>query len=124
MFKLNHSLRPSICILLFCATAFLITGCSSDFMMIYPEPPDKYEKLGPAEGSATGSLLGILHASYTYCIPMRLNSRLERAYQDALKSVTGATGLINVEIEEDWYWWVFGLARTTTIAGEAIREIE
>lgn len=82
-------------------------------------PPAKYQRLGQATGQACGSL-GILGTAY-YFIPMVLNSRVERAYQRALESVPGATSLINVELQEDWYWWVIGTARCTTISGEAIR---
>ena len=98
-----------------------IIGCASDFTTIAPMPPKKYEKLGHVSGKATGSL-GILGTAY-YFIPMGINSRVESAYDNALKSAPGATALIDVTYEESWVWWVIGTARTVTISGEAIKEI-
>jgi hypothetical protein len=46
---------------------------------------------------------------------------VELAYQRALASVPGSKALINVTMQEDWYWWVIGTARCVTIRGEAIR---
>ncbi len=98
-----------------------LAGCASGFTTIAHTPPEHYEKLGPATGKATGSL-GVVGAAY-YAIPMGLNTRVERAYADALQSVPGATSLIDVTLEEDWFWWVIGTGRTVTVTGEAIREI-
>jgi len=102
------------------AAASLIAGCSSTRTTIFPRPPTHYEVLGHAEGSASGAL-GVLGTAY-YFIPMGLNGRTERAYDDALNSVPGATSLINVTIEESWFWWVIGTSRTVKITGDAIRE--
>jgi hypothetical protein len=99
----------------------LITGCASGPTLIAPQPPAHYEKLGPAKGTASGSL-GVLATAY-YFIPMGLNTRFHRAYDNAVASVPGATGLVDVTIEESWFWWVIGTARAVTITGEAIREI-
>ena len=103
--------------------AFLasIIGCASGFTTIAPIPPKKYEKLGHASGKASGSL-GILGTAY-YFIPMALNSRIDRAYDNALKSVPEATALIDVTFEESWFWWVIGTGRTVTVSGEAIKEV-
>jgi len=75
--------------------------------------------LGKATGSACGSH-GILLSGY-YFIPMGLNSRDERAYKNAVDSVPGATGLVNVTIQEDWYWWLIGTAHCVKVTGEAIK---
>ncbi len=104
------------------ALSILISACASGPTLISPQPPAQYESLGPATGEATGSL-GILGTAY-YFVPMGLNSRVERAYENAVASVPGATGLINVTLEESWYWWLIGTGRRVTITGEAIREIE
>ena len=101
--------------------AFL-SACSSTSIMVSSTPPEKYEVLGPVEGSATGSL-GILGTAY-YAIPMGLNSRTERAYSRAIESASGATGLINVTYDESWAWWLIGTARTVTIQGTAIKELK
>ena len=103
------------------AVALALAGCASGFTTVAPEPPAHYEKLGPATGKATGSL-GILSTAY-YFIPMGLNSRVQRAYDAAVRSVPGATGLIDVTVQEDWFWWLIGTGRTVTITGEAIREV-
>jgi hypothetical protein len=121
MLKLFKFVRlPILAGLMFVFTVFLV-GCASGFKTIAPMPPKKYEKLGPASGKATGSL-GILGTAY-YFIPIMLNSRIERAYDSALKSVPGATALINVTYEESWFWWVIGTGRIVTISGEAIKEV-
>jgi hypothetical protein len=75
--------------------------------------------MGKATGSDCGSL-GILSTAY-YAIPMGLNSRVENAYNNAVASVPGATSLVDVTIQEDWYWWLIGTARCVTISGEAIK---
>jgi hypothetical protein len=100
----------------------LISGCSSHFTTIQTTPPEKYEKLGLVTGTASGSL-GAVSTAY-YVIPMALNSRIDRAYNNALLKAPGATALINVTYDESWFWWVIGTARTVTISGEAIREIK
>jgi hypothetical protein len=99
----------------------LIGGCASGLTTIAPQPPAQYEKLGLATGKASGSL-GILSTAY-YFIPMGLNTRVQRAYDNAVASVPGATGLIDVTFDESWFWWIIGTGRTVTISGEAIREI-
>lgn len=102
--------------------SLLLMSCSSGFQTVMPMPPEKYEILGDAKGEATGAL-GILGTAY-YFIPMGLNSRVERAYQNALQSVSGATSLIDVTYEESWFWFVIGTGRNLTITGKAIREVK
>jgi hypothetical protein len=108
-------------ILLFAFLTIFI-GCTSGFKTIVPTPPANYEKLGKATGSATG-FLGI-GGSALRVIPIMLNSRIERAYNNAVASVPGATGLIDITYQEDWFWWILGTARTVTITGEAIKEVK
>ncbi len=104
------------------ALSFMVfTGCSSKEVTLENKQPAKYEVLGKAKGTADGSL-GLLATGY-YFIPMGINSRSERAYDNALKSVPGATALINVTYSEDWYWWIIGTGRSVTVTGDAIREI-
>ncbi len=100
----------------------IVGGCASGLTTIAPQPPAEYEKLGPATGKATGSI-GVLSTIFNF-IPMGLNTRMYRAYDNAVDSVPGATGLIDVTLDESWFWWVIGTARTVTISGEAIREIK
>lgn len=99
--------------------AVLVSGCASDFTKVAPRPPEKFQKLGQASGSACGTLF-IDGTAFNF-IPVMLNSRVERAYADAVQSVSGATGLVNVTMQENWFWWVLGSTRCVTITGEAIR---
>lgn len=99
----------------------VMSGCASTTVNVAPTPPANYETIGSTTGSSTGSL-GVLAAGY-YFIPMGLNSRIEKAYQDALANAPGATGLIDVTYQEDWYWWFIGTARKVTVQGTAIKEI-
>ena len=108
-------------ILLFSFLTFFM-GCTSGFKTIVPTPPENYEKMGKATGSATG-FLGI-GGSALRVIPIMLNSRIERAYNNAIASVPGATGLIDITYQEDWFWWILGTTRTVTITGEAIKEVK
>lgn len=96
-----------------------LSVCASGFTTVAPTPPQQFARLGHAEGSACGSL-GIVSTSY-YAIPMGLNSRVERAYNNAVASVPGATALVDVTVKEDWFWWVIGTARCVTVTGEAIK---
>lgn len=111
----------SVVLLAICSCCIAITGCASGLTTIAPVPPPHYERLGHASGSATGSI-GLGPTSLNF-IPMGLNSRVQLAYDDALSSVPGATGLIDVTYQESWYWWILGTARKVTITGEAIKEL-
>ena len=122
MLSLSRSVRLACGISALIAGALIIGGCASGPVMISPAPPAKFERLGQATGTGTGSL-GILGTAY-YFIPMGLNGRVQRAYDEAVSSVPGATGLVDVTIKENWYWWLIGTARTVTVTGEAIREIK
>ena len=104
------------------ASLLLLSGCASKFTNISPQVPAKYEKLGHVSGSGSGSI-GVISTAYNV-IPMGLNSRVERAYEDALSKAPGATGLTDVTYQESWFWWIIGTNRTVTISGEAIKEIK
>ncbi|WP_051082589.1 hypothetical protein [Uliginosibacterium gangwonense] len=99
-----------------------LQACSSAPVMVSPMAPQRFEKLGHAEGQACGAL-GLLATAY-YAVPLGLNSRVERAYDAALKSVPGATSLVNVSVKEDWAWALVVTARCTTVSGDAIKEIK
>ena len=112
-------MKRLICSALLAVSVALVCGCSSGRTMITSAPLDSYEKLGVVQGSACGSL-GVLATAY-YFIPMGLNDRYERAHSDALAKAPGATGLIDVTLKEDWFWWFIGTARCVTLTGEAIK---
>lgn len=97
----------------------LLAGCASNLTMIAPRPPETFEKMGQASGKACGTIL-IGPTAYNF-IPVMLNSRVERAYNQAIGSVPGATSLVNVSLQEMWFWWVIGTVRCVTITGEAVR---
>lgn len=101
------------------AASAALAGCASNFTPIAPEPPQNATRLGPATGSACGSL-GLLASAY-YFVPMGLNTRTQNAYQRAVASVPGATGIVDITIKEDWYWWLVGTARCVSITGEAVK---
>ena len=122
MSGISRNLGSSLLVSLLLGCVLLLGGCASGLTTIAPRPPAQYEKLGPATGKATGSI-GILGTATNF-IPMGLNTRVYRAYDNAVASVPGATGLVDVTLDESWFWWVIGSARTVTISGEAIREIK
>ena len=124
MFKLFKKYRRKFFLCFFFGFAVLFAGCASGLTTVAPMPPEKFEKLGHATGTATGSLVSPAISTVWYFIPIMLNSRVDRAYANALSSVPGATGLIDVTYEESWAWWVFGTSRTVTINGEAIKEVK
>ena len=64
------------------AASAALAGCSSGFTNVAPEPPPQHTRLGKATGTACGSL-GLLATAY-YFVPMGINSRVERAYGEAL----------------------------------------
>ena len=117
----KNSTQP-LALLCFLILLLLLSGCSSKITTLYKPPPEKYEKLGKVSGTGTGSL-GVCCTAY-YVFPMGLNSRVEKAYNNALAQAPGATSLINVTYEESWFWWIIGTARTVTVTGEAIKEIK
>jgi hypothetical protein len=122
MLKVSRKLTQSALIGLVFIFVVSTIGCASQFTTIAPMPSKKYERLGHVSGSATGHL-GILTPPL-YFIPMGLHSRMERAYNDALKKAPGATGLIDVTYQESWFWWFIATGRTVTISGEAIKEVK
>lgn len=116
MKSLFRSVRLGMCMGIL---AVFAAGCASQMVTIVPKPPVNAQKLGRVEGSGAGAL-GILSTAYNF-IPMGLNDRMQRAYDDALAKAPGATGLTNVTLEEDWYWFVIGTLRHVTITGEAVK---
>ena len=101
------------------ASAFALGGCASGFTNVAPAVAASAQRLGPAKGSACGSMLAV--ATAYYFIPAGTNTRVERAYQAALASVPGATQLVDVTVQENWTWWVLGTMRCITISGEAVK---
>jgi hypothetical protein len=88
---------------------------------VAPPLPEHYERLGQTSGEACGVLL--FYSTLYSVIPVMLNSRVQRAYDDALSHVPGATGLVNTEISESYYWWIIGSSYCTMIEGDGFREV-
>ena len=95
--------------------AALLVGCRGLPLAIPTEPLQPGEEvLGEVEGSATGLMLFQL-------IPIHQNERFQTAYERALGKKKGATRLIDLTIQEDWFWaWVLN-GYTTHIRGTAVR---
>ena len=121
MVNIFLKVRPLMLVALLVAITVFAGGCSSRFTNIAPAPPKKFEKLGHVSGTASGSLL--IDGSHANFIPIVLNSRVARAYNNAIESIPGTTGLVDVTMEENWFWWIIGSTRSVTITGEAIREV-
>ncbi len=104
-------------VLALCTLAY-VAACASPTTMIAPRPPEHYQRLGPAQGQACGTLLLIV--AFFEFIPAGTNSRVERAYDAAVASVPGATSLVDVTLQERWSW-AGGTMLCTTISGVAIK---
>ncbi|SEQ33357.1 hypothetical protein SAMN04488038_105264 [Solimonas aquatica] len=92
--------------------ALLLGACSSGFIKVTP-PPGNYVKLGAARGEACGTNVLL--------IPIGLNERLQNAYDQALASVPNARALIDVTMQERWFFWGLGTMRCTSITAVAVR---
>ena len=101
------------------ALLLLASGCTSDWINLSPRPPAEYERLGPASAEACGDQL--LFLPWHQVFSRGLNTRVERAYDEAVARVEGATRLVDVTLRERWYWWGLGSSRCVEIRGEAIR---
>ena len=113
-------LRGTItCFLAGILTASSIVGCSSEFVPLTPRLGADSASLGHANGRACGMV--IPYAGAEQFLPISVASRGERAYDRALASVSGATTLRDVTIQDDWLWPVVGLYMCTTISGEGVR---
>ena len=98
-----------------------VTGCASEAVTVAPRPPEHYERLGRVSGEGCGVLL--FYSTVYSMFPIMLTSRAERAYADALRHASGATGLVNTEISEFYFWWIIGTTYCTMLDGDAIREV-
>jgi hypothetical protein len=106
-------------IIVLLAVTLSLAACSSGNVIITKTPQENYQRLGKTEGTGCGTM-GVISTAYNF-LPIFLNDRYERAYAEALGKIPGATGLIDVTLEETWFWWVVGTTRCSTVAGEAIK---
>lgn len=90
-----------------------LAGCSSGPVRIGPVSPSAYETVGPTKGGACGVLLFSV-------IPIRVNDRVQRAYDEALAGK--GTGLIDTELQHSWWYIPYvGPMYCTHISGTVIR---
>ena len=113
----------AIILLIACITA---AGCASSHKIVLPTTPDHYQTLGEAKGKACGSMVILAPYNFIPAIELpffdgNLNKRVANAYQNAVDSVSGATALMNVTLQENWYWWLLGSTKCITITGVSIR---
>ena len=104
-----------------CVVLLLVaaTGCSSAWVRVAPEPVGTVKRLANVEGTGCGSLF--LLFPFTDVFPMGLNSRVQSAYDEALEEAEGATAVVDVSIEESWFWWILGTTRCVTVRGVAVK---
>lgn len=89
----------TICGALVCAA--LLAGCHGEpyKMNEMTIDPAKYDVLGEAHGGKTGIML-------FQCIPIGHNDKIRTACERAI-AVKGGDELVNVTIQESWWWaWV------------------
>ena len=94
-------------------SASILAGCTGAPMKTQNLDPDQYEVIGKGSATATGiHLFGI--------IPIALNSRFVRAQEAAIDSKNG-DALINVQVQEKWFWaWVLN-GYKTTVSGDVVK---
>jgi len=106
-----------IILLLSLAIVILATGCGSKTLYVRTPPANfstSCKSLGEVEGTGGGLLLWAL-------VPLGVNGRFDRAYQEALDSV-GATHLTDVKVVDHWYYIPFlGIALSARTEGKAIQ---
>jgi len=101
---------PALCVLL----AVTMVGCSGPLTKIAPRPTSGATMTREGKGSACGvNLFGL--------IPIGVNDRAERAYQQALTNA-GASGLTETTVTDRWYYIYVGMMVCTDIAGSGFRE--
>src|SRR5262249_38674245 len=82
------------------ALAAACVACTGPQIKTAPQPPAEYRTTTIGHGSACGfNLFGV--------IPIAVNGRAQRAYDEALQT-TGGMGLLDVKVTERWYYAVVG----------------
>jgi hypothetical protein len=94
-------------------TVVTAVGCMSRPVRVGTPPPESQDVIGLRFASACGVLLFDL-------IPLGINDRVERAYDQAVRS-SGASALRNPTVQDNWYWIGVGDMLCTDIEGDAVR---
>jgi hypothetical protein len=97
-----------------CILSVLANACTSRRVLVAQKPPEHFEVIGPASGTGCGVLLGWIFPT----IPMRTNSRIDRAARNAVDPMDGQ--LIDVSVTEWVVPFVFGCVVCTTVSGTEI----
>jgi hypothetical protein len=109
---MGHSVRKIVALLVL---VLVFAGCSGIPLRIPGEgiAPGE-ESMGHVTGEATGVML-------FQFIPIGQNDRFQSAYQRALISAPGATRLVDVTIQENWFWaWLLN-GYQFKLSGTAVR---
>ena len=93
----------------------LASGCSgAQYHMPKVElPTDRYEVLGESEGTAVGVHLFQL-------FPIKLNDKFGRAVDQAVAK-RGGDALVDVTVQEGWFWAYILNGYRTTVRGTVVR---
>jgi hypothetical protein len=96
------------------ALVLVCLACSSTPVRIETLPISPGEEvIGPAEGASTGLML-------FQFIPINQNKRFEKAFQNALEN-SGGTRLVDVTIQENWFWAYVLNGYRFKVTGTAVR---
>ena len=94
-------------------SSVILVGCSGTSMKTQNLDESEYTVIGPGSATATGIML------FNF-IPIQQNDRFVRA-QNAAIATQGGDALINVEVQEDWFWaWVLN-GYQTTVSGDVVK---
>ena len=69
-------------------------------------------------GETDATAVGIILLGF---IPINQNERFKRAYDAALQKHPGAKRLVDIEIQENWFWAVVLNGYKFTIRGKAVK---
>jgi len=94
-------------------SSVILAGCSGTSMKTQNIDESEYTVIGPGQATATGIML------FNF-IPIQQNDRFVRAQKAAIDS-RGGDAIINVEVQEDWFWaWVLN-GYQTTVSGDVVK---
>ena len=94
-------------------SSVMLAGCTGISMKTQNLSESEYTVIGPGKATATGIML------FNF-IPIQQNDRFVRAQKAAIAS-QGGDAMINVEVQEDWFWaWVLN-GYQTTVSGDVVK---
>jgi len=94
-------------------SSVMLAGCSGVSMKTQNLNESEYTVIGHGQATATGIML-------FQFIPIQQNDRFVRAQNAAIES-RGGDAMINVEVQEDWFWaWILN-GYQTTVSGDVVK---